>query len=200
MDAGTALFLDTIGGLDEPGYARPSKLPGWSRKHVVAHVAANADAIGNLVRWAATGTETPMYVSADERASAIDRGAALPARALADWARASAAQLSDAMAGLSEAQWTHEVRTAQGRPVPATETAWLRAREVFVHAVDLGLGVRFADLPADFLTALRAEIAHRRGLARMPAEVVDAPAAEITAWLAGRPHSIPRAPELEPWL
>ena len=28
--------------------------------------------------------------------------------------------------------------TAQGRTVPASETPWMRAREVMVHAVDLG--------------------------------------------------------------
>ena len=32
-----------------------------------------------------------------------------------------------------------EVVTAQGRTVPATEIPWLRAREVYVHVVDLGV-------------------------------------------------------------
>lgn len=41
---------------------------------------------------------------------------------------------------LPDANWTHEVRTAQGRTVPASETVWMRTREVWVHAVDLDNG------------------------------------------------------------
>ena len=41
----------------------------------------------------------------------------------------------------------------------------MRAREVMVHAVDLGTGVTFADLPTDFLMALCEDIVARRGSA-----------------------------------
>jgi maleylpyruvate isomerase len=40
------------------------------------------------------------------------------------------------------------------RPVPGTEVPWMRAKEVWVHGVDLGAGLAFVDLPADFCTAL----------------------------------------------
>jgi maleylpyruvate isomerase len=92
------------------------------------------------------------------------------------------------------------VRTAQGRTVPATETPWMRAREVCVHAVDLDAGLTFADLPDDFNRALREDIRAKRGLAELPATVADAPPAEVTAWLAGRPHTLADAPALGPWL
>lgn len=60
----------------------------------------------------------------------------------------------------SKAQpWQAEVVTAQGRAVPAAETPWMRSREMLVHAVDLGTGLAFADLPDAFLAALRADIA-----------------------------------------
>ena len=55
--------------------------------------------------------------------------------------------------------------TAQGRTVPASETPWMRAREVMVHAVDLGIGVTFEDLPSDFLVALCDDIAAKRSAA-----------------------------------
>ena len=55
-----------------------SALPGWTRRHVVAHVAANADALGNLVHWAATGEPTPMYASPSARAAGIDWSVHLP--------------------------------------------------------------------------------------------------------------------------
>ena len=195
--AGTELMLDAVAGLDEDGFSAPSMLPGWTRKHLVAHAAANADALGNLVHWAATGEETPMYASAEERAAGIDRGPTLSADELRSWLTASAHRLAAGLDRLTDEQWQHQVVTAQGRTVPATELPWMRAREVCVHAVDLGTGVvTFADLPRGFLAALVGEIRAKRGLAELP----DGPLPAVAAWLAGRPHSLADAPELGPWL
>ena len=198
MAEGTKLLLAGVAGLGEEGFSAPSLLPGWSRKHLVAHVAANADAIGNLVHWAKTGNETPMYASPEERAAGIDRGPTMSAAALDSWLSTSAEALDEAMGRLTAEQWQTEVVTAQGRTVPATETPWMRAREVCVHAVDLGTGVSFADLPEGFLTALIEDIKGKRGLA--DTEIVDGPLPEVAAWLAGRPHRLTDAPELGPWL
>ncbi|MFF5607464.1 maleylpyruvate isomerase N-terminal domain-containing protein [Streptomyces cellulosae] len=192
---GTELLLDAVAGLDEDAFSAPSVLPGWTRKHLVAHVAANADALGNLVHWAATGEETPMYASAEERAAGIAKGAALTADELRSWLTDSAQKLAAGLDGLTDEQWRHPVVTAQGRTVPATELPWMRAREVCVHAVDLGV-VTFADLPKGFLTALAAEIRAKRGLDELP----EGPLPEVTAWLAGRPHTLAGAPALGPWL
>ena len=193
---GTGLLLDAVARLDEAGFSAGSLLPGWTRKHLAAHVAANADALGNLVHWAATGQRTPMYASAEERAAGIAKGQALTAGELRDWLTASAQRLAEGLDRLTDEQWRHEVVTAQGRTVPATELPWMRAREVCVHAVDLGTGVGFADLPEGFLTALAEEIRAKRGLAELPG----GPLPEVAAWLAGRPHALAGAPELGPWL
>ncbi|MEU9244315.1 maleylpyruvate isomerase N-terminal domain-containing protein [Streptomyces sp. NPDC048385] len=194
---GTELLLDAVAGLDEAGFSAPSVLPGWTRKHLVAHVAANADALGNLVHWAATGEETPMYASAEERAAGIDKGPALSADELRSWLTASAHRLAAGLGRLTDEQWWHRVVTAQGRTVPATELPWMRAREVCVHAVDLGTGVvTFADLPRGFLAALVDEIRAKRGLTGLP----EGPLPAVAAWLAGRPHSLADASELGPWL
>ncbi|MEU9157104.1 maleylpyruvate isomerase N-terminal domain-containing protein [Streptomyces sp. NPDC048417] len=194
---GTALLLDAAAGLDEAGFSAPSVLPDWTRKHLVAHVAANADALCNLVHWAATGEETPMYGSAEERAAGIAKGPTLSADELRSWLTNSAHRLAEGLDGLTDEQWQSKVVTAQGRTVPATELPWMRAREVCVHVVDLGSGVvTFADLPRGFLAALAEEIRAKRGLAGLP----DGPLPEVAAWLAGRPHSLADAPELGPWL
>lgn len=200
MDQGTDLVLGAVLRLDDDEFGADSQLPDWTRKHLVAHLAANADAIGNLVQWAATGLETPMYASADERAAGIAKGPVLSTGALRSWFADSSTELAAGMDALTDQQWQQEVRTAQGRLVPATETPWMRAREVMVHAVDLGLGIGFGDLPTEFNAALREDILAKRGLDALPAEVADAPEAEVTAWLAGRPHSITDAPALGPWL
>lgn len=73
MRYGTALFTSRT-DLGEDALAEPSALSGWTRKHVLAHVAANADALGNLVRWVATGEPIPMYASPADRAAGIERG------------------------------------------------------------------------------------------------------------------------------
>ncbi|MGW5641121.1 maleylpyruvate isomerase family mycothiol-dependent enzyme, partial [Streptomyces sp. NPDC003832] len=175
---GTELLVKAA-QFDEAGCAAPSLLPGWSRAHLAAHVAANAEALANLVHWAATGEPTPMYASPEERLAGIERGRALPAAELTDWLRESAAALERGTAALGEERWRTPVVTAQGRTVPAAEVPWLRSREVCVHAVDLANGVTFADLPSDFLTALCEDVVAKRSAAPGPALSLRAPGA---AW------------------
>jgi uncharacterized protein (TIGR03083 family) len=201
---GTTLCREAIADLDEASYDAPSQLPGWTRRHLVAHLAGNAAAIGNLVHWARTGRPTPMYGSPEQRRADIESGAALPGDRLSAWFDESALALADAMAGLAADQWQAAVVTAQGRTVPASETPWMRSREVMVHAVDLGTGIRFADLPERFLTELRADILTKRGTHTVAA--VHGDPAEITAYLAGRPYTGvtttdgSAAEPLPPWL
>jgi maleylpyruvate isomerase len=193
---GTEAFRKAVAGLDDEAMSAATALPGWSRKHLVAHVAANADALGNLVQWARTGIETPMYASPGERAADIEHGATLAADTLVHWVYVSAETLTQSMNELTPGQWGSQVVTAQGRTVAAAEVPWMRAREVWVHAVDLGTATTFADVPDDFLAALTEEIQLRRGLDTLP----EGPLPEIAAWLAGRPHALPSAPALAPWL
>ncbi|MER7584203.1 maleylpyruvate isomerase family mycothiol-dependent enzyme [Kitasatospora sp. NPDC097691] len=185
VETGTALCASAIAGLSEDEYAAASALPGWTRKHLVAHLAANAEAIANLVHWARTGERTPMYGTPWERAAGIERGAGLGADELTRWFTESAANLAAAMSALPEEAWRAPVVTAQGRTVPASETPYLRAREVMVHAVDLATGVSFADLPDDFLRALEEDIRAKRGHDTVPD--LRGPQAAVTAYLAGRP-------------
>jgi maleylpyruvate isomerase len=198
MEEGSKLFVDAVTGLPEEEYDAPSILPGWTRRHLLAHVAANADALGNLVHWAASGEETPMYASPEERAAGIERGTRMTAAALTEWLVRSSSALVDSMSRLSERQWQAEVVTAQGRTVPATELPWLRSREILVHAVDLDRGVTFADLPDDFLEALVDDIRAKRKLDASALPHGSLP--EVAAWLAGRPHTLADASELGPWL
>ncbi len=151
---GAARCTSQIRNLDEAAFDAPSPLPGWTRKHLVGHLAANGAAVGNLVRWAETGVESPMYTSREQRDADIAASADLSAEQLTAWFERTAAELADGFARLTEEQWQTQVKTALGRDVPATEVPWMRAREVMVHAVDLAAGTTFVDLPADFLGAL----------------------------------------------
>jgi maleylpyruvate isomerase len=204
VEEGTALCRKAIAGLDEASYDAPTHLAGWTRRHLVAHLAANAEAVGNLVHWAATGEETRMYSSSEQRKVDIEAGAMLTGERLTDWFDRSARALAEAMEALPAVAWQAEVITAQGRTVPASETPWMRSREVMVHAADLGTGLNFVDLPEDFLAALREDIAAYRGAENLLE--IHGTEANVTAYLAGRPYSDVTTPEgapatdLPPWL
>jgi maleylpyruvate isomerase len=137
-----------------------------------------------------------MYSSPEQRSADIEKGSTRTGVDLRHWFDASAARLSEAMGALTPEQWSTEVVTAQGRTVPATETPWMRAREVMVHAVDLRTGTTFADLPTDFLKALVDDVITKRG----DVPKIDAPLDQRAAWLTGRPHDLTDAPTLPPWL
>jgi len=144
-------IVHRLADTDLPG---PSLLPGWSRAHVVGHLARNAEALGRLATWARTGQETPMYRDRNQRAAEIDTSAVLPADELRrDLARTSA-QLQRDLDTLDEESWHAEVRSALGRTIPAAEIPWMRVREVWLHAVDLDAGARLSDLPAEVIDAV----------------------------------------------
>jgi maleylpyruvate isomerase len=189
MDDGTRLFLGALANLSDDELSRPTALPGWSGRHVAAHVHYNALALGRLAQWAATGAENRMYASPEQRAREIQAGATRSAAELRDLVRRSAASLVAALDGLTAQAWNAYVVTAQGRTVPATEIPWLRAREVCIHAVDLGAGVTFGDLPRDFVVALLTDVVRKRAAGG------DGP--ELAAWLTGRALD---APKLPAWL
>lgn len=165
VDEGTELVFRSISVMDDGQFDRATELPGWTRKHLVAHLALNAQAIGNLMTWAGTGQVTPMYTSKEQREADIQEGARLGASELVEQFDRTARVLREQMDDLSPEQWTTQVLTAQGRTVPATEAPWMRAREVMVHSVDLGSGIGFAELPRDFLVALCDDIVATRGTA-----------------------------------
>jgi maleylpyruvate isomerase len=203
---GTTLCAGAVAGLDEEAYGAPTSLPGWTRKHLVTHLAANAEALMRLLHWATTGERTPMYSSPEQRNADIAAGATRPGTDLAHWFTISAAQLDEALAAMPDATWTADVVTAQGRTAPASEIPWMRAREVLVHAVDLGTGLTFADLPEPFLTALGDEIRAKRAAAGEQIGELVGSLPDVTAFLAGRattdvttPDGAP-APSLSPWL
>lgn len=204
---GTEHFAEALAELYDSDLDGDSLLPSWTRRHVVAHVGYNALAIARLVDWANTGIETPMYESREARDNEIAHGAALSARELRRLFEHSAAELDRAWRGLPDKNWTKQVKASQGRLVPASETVWLRTREVWIHAVDLDDGASFDDIPAEVLQGVLADITGTwkdRGDGTGPrlavsdgsqlvfgdqsadAEVVSGSLADLAAWATGR--------------
>jgi maleylpyruvate isomerase len=221
MRAGTEHVFAVVAKLSDAELAGPSALPEWSRAHVVAHLARNAEALIRLVTWARTGVETPMYPSREARAADIAASAEHPPERLRAELTATAAELDAALAALTPEQWRAEVRSALGRPLPAAQVPWMRIREVWLHAVDLDAGAGVADLPDGVLDLLLDEVTatlsatdgcptaelaptDRDRRWRLGADdgppVVAAPAATLVGWLTGRATTLPGAPALPAWL
>lgn len=161
MDAGTAFFTGQLARLGDHDLAGPSSLPGWTRLHVVSHMARNARALMNLVAWATTGVETPMYPSPDHRRDDIEAGTREPAATVRTDALREAVRLADALHAMAPDAWSAPVRTALGWEVAASEIPWMRVREVWVHAVDLDAGATVANIDQSVARALLVEAAER---------------------------------------
>ena len=207
---GTAYFSRKLNELTDDEYDAPSLLPGWSRRFVIAHVGYNARALARLVEWARTGVENPMYASVQQRDDEIAYGATLNPVALRNLHHHAAVALNVEWRDLPADAWVNPVRTIQGREVPVAETAWMRTREVWLHAVDLDNGGTFADFPPELVDHLLADVAgnwHRRGVgedlelrptdrtlpvrarASVPtrgATVIGGTAAQLARWATGR--------------
>jgi maleylpyruvate isomerase len=167
IDDATQRLLRTVGQLSAKDIRRASLLPGWTRGHVLSHVARNADGLRNLLIWARTGTKTPMYPSAEARVAGIEAGAELsPAELTTDLAD-SAARFRDEALGLPDDAWQVQVQTLRDAPFPASEVLVRRLAEVELHHADLGAGYGPADWPAAFATMELGESLHALRLDRV---------------------------------
>ncbi|GGT12292.1 maleylpyruvate isomerase family mycothiol-dependent enzyme [Streptomyces chromofuscus] len=138
----TERLLTAAAKLDNAAVTEPSRLPGWSRGHVLAHLARNADALVNVLEG------RPMYVSADARDADIDRDAPRPLDVQLADVRESAARLQEAAD--VPADWSRTVELRNGVTDAASRVPFRRWVEVELHHVDLGIGYELEDLPAEF--------------------------------------------------
>jgi maleylpyruvate isomerase len=210
VSGATGRLLATAGALTDPEVREPSLLPGWTRGHVLSHIARNADGLGRLLRWAHTGTQIPMYASAQARDADIEAGAARAAAELAADVRHSAAAFAERAAGLPAEAWKVPVRALRGDAFPAHGTLERRLSEVEIHHVDLGAGYTPGDWPPGFVAGSLPRVARsfsgredtpgcrivpdggEDGFWIGPAgggtapPVVTGPARDLLAWLLGR--------------
>ncbi|MFC7815132.1 MULTISPECIES: maleylpyruvate isomerase family mycothiol-dependent enzyme [unclassified Streptomyces] len=138
----TERLLGAVGKLDNASVTESSRLPGWSRGHVLAHLARNADALVNVLEG------RPMYVSGEARDADIERGAPRPLDAQLADVRESAARFQDVAA--VPADWSRTVELRNGITDSASRLPFRRWVEVELHHVDLGIGYELEDLPAEF--------------------------------------------------
>ncbi|MBO7941155.1 maleylpyruvate isomerase family mycothiol-dependent enzyme [Streptomyces sp. CAI-85] len=195
----TERLLVAVGKLDNASVAEPSLLPGWSRGHVLAHLARNADALVNVFEG------RPMYADAAVREADIERDAPRPLPEQLTDVRESAERLRRAAA--VPADWSRTVELRNGVTDTAARVPFRRWVEVELHHVDLGIGYTLEDLPAEFTERETAFLAERfTGHPEVPptrltdgtrvwrtGREADAPEVTVTGspadllgWLAGR--------------
>jgi maleylpyruvate isomerase len=207
LASATNRFLATAASLSDADIAAPSLLPGWTRGHVLTHVAQSSDSLINLLTWAKTGVRTPQYASYAARAAAIEATAAQPpAKHLADL-EDGAARLATAIRDLPGKAWSAPVEPMRPPAHPAWYVLVRRLREVGLHHVDLDAGHGPADWPESFVRrelhdcraswpyaqSTVSEVVIKNGTETIatwrdlgPGPAVQGAPADMLAWLTGR--------------
>lgn len=217
LAAHTDRLLATAASLDDAG--APSLCDGWTRGHVLTHVARNAEAIDRLAQWAMDGTRREMYPGgARARDADIEAGAGRALAELVEDVRASAAALTPVLKELASGRRAVDrVEMRGGLEVSPDVLPALRLREVVFHHVDLAAGFGFADVEphllrqfvADAVTRLRAadpDVAMtlraeegdswQLGTDGTPRPEVTGPLAGLLLWLARRDPAQVRSDDL----
>ncbi|MGW3039425.1 maleylpyruvate isomerase family mycothiol-dependent enzyme [Kitasatospora sp. NPDC001159] len=150
VEASTRRMLESVSALLPEAVAEPSALPGWTRGHVLAHIARNADSLVNLLTGARTGTDIPQYASEQARDQGIEDGAGRPLDTQLADLRESHEGFAAAAALMTDEDWAAEVRHRSGAVFPACDLVWKRLAEVEYHLVDLAGGYSPAEWPEEF--------------------------------------------------
>ena len=205
----------TVDGFHGDDWTAPSLLPGWTRAHVVAHLALNAEGIIRVLRSIVAddeddtdGEPAPMYDSDEARDTDIDDLAGADPSDIRDRLMAGTTILDDAIGAVPDDVWgTRVERTPGGRRIRAAAFPGMRLRELEIHHVDLDAGYTTAAWSAEFAEYLLDAMAKRvsaqdfevRPLdsprtwvfgsadAEYPVPVVTGPVADVGWWLTGRP-------------
>jgi maleylpyruvate isomerase len=190
-------LVRTVDGLTDEQLAAPSLLPGWSRAHVVAHLALNAEALDAVVRGLLADEPVPMYASPEARDEDIEELAAAPSSELRERLLGGTAELGEALAALPEEMWDAVVERTPGsdRTFLAGEVGVMRLREVEIHHADLGADYSRADWPDAFAGLLVEQLA---GRAR--ASLEETGGARTWPGPAGSPTVAGTLPDLGWWL
>jgi maleylpyruvate isomerase len=209
----SARLVRTVDGFHADDWSAPSRLPGWTRAHVVAHLGLNAAGMARALHGIVADDDEveprTMYDSDEQRAQDIAELATADTSDLRGRLLAGVTILQDAIDAVPDDQWETRVeRTPGGRTMRAGALPGMRWRELEIHHVDLDAGYTtaawsnaFAEHLLDaMVTRLRPDEAFEvkphdsgrtwvvgDGEAEYPVPVVAGPAADLGWWLTGRP-------------
>jgi len=200
----------TVDGFHGDDWRTPSLLPGWTRAHVVAHLALNAEGLARALRGVVAdeqGGSSPMYDSDERRDSDIDDLARAHHSEIRDRLLGGTTVLHDAFAAMPEVAWESRVdRTPGGRSMRSSSLPSMRLRELEIHHVDLGVAYTTRDWSETFsillVNAMTKRLDPPERIEVRPldvdrtwilgpngddGEVVTGPVADLGWWLTGRP-------------
>jgi maleylpyruvate isomerase len=204
----TQRLVRTVDGLDDGALAEPSGLPDWTRAHVVAHLALNAEGMAGVLEGRILGEPTTMYASDQARSDDIEELAKARRTELRNRFMAGTTLMADAVERLPDEYWTETFeRTPGGRVIRYAAIPGMRLREVEIHHVDLAAGFE----PSGWSDAFSAHLIGAM-IKRNPSEAsfrvlatdlattwvvgddpgesgttVSGPAGDLAWWLTGRP-------------
>ena len=185
---GTAYFLRCLMQLSENAYDEPGNPAAPAdRRTTIATVGYDARGWANLAEGLREKRRDVATFAGGERDTLVSSGATLPAHALLHLVEHSAVHLAVEWRDLPAADWNGEGVDSEGRPLRISLTPWLRARQTWLAAVDLGSGGTFADFPPYLLD---------RFIAEQGGTILVQGADQIVDWrgstLSGTPASIAR--------
>jgi maleylpyruvate isomerase len=184
--ASHARLVADVANMSENNVREPSRLPNWSRAHLITHLARNADSFSWLVDGARLGERRQQYPEVGMRDRDIAAGSTRSKSELYEDLALALEGLEVAWSKLGDDQWTI-VQDGSSGELEMSEIVFRRLREVEIHHVDLDVGYSASDWPA-----LYVEGELRRQLERLPGR---ADHTSLVAWLVGRSD----VPEFDPW-
>ena len=144
-------MLASANGLGDDDCRAPSLLPGWTRGHVLAHWARNADGQVRMLEAAMRGEVAAQYPGGDaQRAADIESGAARPAPLILQVLLAAIDRVEDAWRKMPTEAWSRLTGARVGQR-PAWKSVWARWRETEIHHVDLDAGYTHDHWSAEFV-------------------------------------------------
>ena len=190
IDDATQRLLGTARVIAEPDLRQPSLLPGWTRAHVLAHLARNSDAMRALLVGVRSGQDRPAYASSEARDADIERDAAQGAKDLVADVADSAMALRTIARQLPDQAWAYPVRILDSAPFPAVQLLTRRLVEVELHHCDLAAGYGPADWPGTFASLELAEPMRTQREDRLsrPQELLDSVPPPRPARVPGQPR------------
>ncbi|HMO11070.1 MAG TPA: maleylpyruvate isomerase family mycothiol-dependent enzyme [Actinotalea sp.] len=216
----------TLDGLVDEQVGEASRLPGWSRGHVLAHLAGFAEAAERQLRRVVAGDDPGEFYDGGRpgRDAAIDEGAGASAALHRERVGAAMDRIEGFIDLLDAELLRRPTGYQDGRPVEALVLAWWR--ELSIHLTDLDLGPQHTlwgpELREHLISHLAARVPDGVLIELEPSDVdeprrigegtrvrIKGAANDLVAWLAGREPlgpvdaddgSAPVAlPELGPW-
>ncbi|MFF0264368.1 maleylpyruvate isomerase family mycothiol-dependent enzyme [Kribbella sp. NPDC004536] len=208
-------LLALVAGLDEETARGDSVLPGWTRGHVITHIAYFSEAMTRQVEEALQGRLIEVYDGGrPARDAAIEAGADRPAPELRAHLTQAVTTLMSSWDKVSPTDWPLPILHRNSNLAAGLQATW---RELTIHTSDLNLGVTPATWSEDFclhlLDFLRPRTPENTHLIlQSPTTTwengtgtelkLKGTLTDLTAWYSGRTPAGPitgKQPDLLPW-